>query len=682
MGLFGWLRSGKRDAPRAPEPPPLQPGEAYRSLFGDPRPTPAPAAPTPVVTAPPPPTVVLAPPTEPSAPPAQPTPPPPPPAVQIEYRPFPDDVLYRTPDELSVTPLPVSRILVIGSCFSETLPVYLGFAFRGATCDHLLYNHAGSLPPRPPQPIDSYDLQIVALALRTVMPEQLYFRLAYDDVAGHEAAFAEARDRLIQMLHGALAFREERQIPTFVFNYLVPQQNAAGRLLPRYDLRNPAYFVEQLNRVIADEIASLPGVHLLDADGISANFGRKYIQDDLIWLTTHQSVASDYDLEFDRARLEVPAPLSSLQEFRAGEFLIAAAHEMHAMYRTIRQADQVKVVIVDLDDTLWRGVVAEEGLARPMLTEGWPVGVAEALAFLKKRGVLLAIVSKNDEARIRDLWRYIYGGRLELADFASVKINWEPKADNIERILAELNLLPRSAVFIDDNPVERANVKSAFPDLRVLDASPYKWRRILLWAAETQVPYITGESARRTEMIQAQVARETARTRMSRPEFLASLDIRVRLFPLRDAADERFARSFELINKSNQFNTTGRRWTQDECIAAFAAGTIFWAFEVEDRFTRYGVVGVAIATGGDIQQFVMSCRVVGLEVELAVVAAVTRAAGGQAIGRLVETDANFLCRDLFARCGFVARDDGWVLPAGSPVGHPAHIPALDVEAVA
>jgi len=597
--------------------------------------------------------------------------------VEIQYRPDPNDDRFRTPDSLKVAEVPVSRILVVGSCFSTALPLYLGFPFRGVETDHVLYNHAGSLPPAPPHPVEAYDFQVIVMALRTVMPEQLYFRLAHTDIAGYQAAFETTRERLIQMLHGALAYRAQRQIVTFVSNYALPQQNALGRLLPRYDLRNPVYFIEQLNRVIAEEIEQMPGVYLLDTDQISANFGRKYIQDDVIAITTHNSVLSDFESEFDRNRLEVPAPLSTHQTARVGEFYLAVCCELHAMYRTIRQADQVKIVIVDLDDTLWRGVVAEEGLA---LTEGWPLAVAEALIFLKKRGVLLAIVSKNDEARIRELWPYIYGGRLELEDFASVKINWEPKADNIERILAEVNLLPRSAVFIDDNPVERAGVAAAFPDLRILATSPYTWRRILLWSAETQVAYITDESARRTEMIQAQVARESARTRMSRAEFLATLDVSVRLFPVREIADGRFARAFELINKSNQFNTTGKRWTQEDCQAAFADGATFWAFEVDDRFTRYGVVGVAIARGSVLEQLVMSCRVVGLEVEIAVIGAITAGFAAPAAARLVETDANFLCRDLFARCGFTAAEGEWRLAAPGAVPRPAHIRGLELPA--
>ncbi len=584
---------------------------------------------------------------------------------------------YRTPSDLAIQMLPPLRALVIGSCYSEELKRYLPLAFPGGiSADHILFGQ-GELPPRPPAALADYDFQVIMLALRAVMPEQLYFRLGHSDMEGHEAAFRSARERLIHILHSALAYRKQRPIVTFVANFHVPQQSPMGRMLPRYDLRNPVYFVEQLNRVIADEIAGMAGVHLLDIDQISANLGRKYIQDDGIWLTNHHSVVSDYETELDQERLEVPTRLTDIRAYRVWEYMVAVSKELHAMMRTVRQVDQVKLVIVDLDDTLWRGVVAEDGIDRPMVTEGWPAGVAEALAFLKKRGVLLAIVSKNDEARIRALWPRLYGGRLELGDFASVRINWQPKADNVEQILKEVNLLARNVVFVDDNPVERSNVATAFPGIRTLGMQLYEVRRILLWAPETQVPFVSDESARRTELIQAQVERETSRSRMTRAEFLETLNVTIRMVEVALVTDPRFARCFELLNKSNQFNTTGRRWTAEDAHDAFAAGTVFWAVEVDDLYTNYGIVGVAVLAGHQIAQFAMSCRVIGLDVEVAAIGELVAHAGPPVSAVIIETDANFLCRDLFARCGFLATDGGWV--ANQAVPRPGHVRTITRE---
>ena len=124
------------------------------------------------------------------------------------------------------------------------------------------------------------------------------------------------------------------------------------------------------------------------------------------------------------------------------------------------------------------------------------MGIIEALTMLKRRGILLAIVSKNDEATIRGLWDEIIGKRLPLSEFAVVQINWEPKAQNVEAVLRATSLLARNALFIDDNPVERESVEAAHPEIRTLGADLYAIRRTLMWAPELQVAVITRESAR------------------------------------------------------------------------------------------------------------------------------------------------------------------------------------------
>jgi FkbH-like protein len=147
------------------------------------------------------------------------------------------------------------------------------------------------------------------------------------------------------------------------------------------------------------------------------------------------------------------------------------------------------------------------------------------------------------------------------------------------------------------------------------------------------------------------------------------------MIEIADAKHKQFPRALELLNKTNQFNTTGRRWTRVDCAAAFAQGGVFHAFEVQDRFTHYGLVGVVVTQAGRIEQFVMSCRVLGLDVEKAVVAWLSRRLqnGGDFVALLKETDANFPCRDLYARCGFTADGAQWIKPRGHAVEAPSHV---------
>ena len=177
-------------------------------------------------------------------------------------------------------------------------------------------------------------------------------------------------------------------------------------------------------------------------------------------------------------------------------------------------------------------------------------------------------------------------------------------------------------------------------------------------------------------MVQAQVAREQQRQQVPRADFLSSLEIAMTLNEIARDDHPWFPRVLELINKTNQFNTTGRRWTGQELGTAFARGLRVLAFDVTDRYTPYGIVGVIIVDGARISQFVMSCRVVGLDVEMAAIAEIMRVLGEGGLDAvsadLVETDKNLLCRDLYERCGFTREDDLWhrrTLPAPEKPGH-------------
>jgi FkbH-like protein len=415
-----------------------------------------------------------------------------------------------------------------------------------------------------------YDLRLAQASLRKAIPEDLTMRLSYTDIAAHEALFRRAVDYMRS--HVELIRLLPSGPPTFVLNYMPPQQNPLGRLLPRYDLRNPVHFIEELNRALYDIVAAIPYSHVLDIAQIGACVGRQRFQDDPFFLTAHGGFVADYDFQFDKERLEPQQPLSSRFDFATQLTIESFWNEAQAMYRTLRGVDRVKVLCVDLDDTLWRGVPAELEDVDPAAMEGWPLGLAEALTVLRQRGVVLAIISKNDEARVREMWPQLFSGKLMLEDFAIRKIGWRPKPEAMAEVIAEANVLPESVVFLDDNPVERALMKSVHPLVRVIEAPHIDWRRILLWSPEMQVDVITEESTSRNVMIQAQVQRESDRLKMGLEEFLRSLDLRVELNRIDRAEGPQFQRALELVNKTNQFNTTGRRWTAGDTTDFLSSG--------------------------------------------------------------------------------------------------------------
>lgn len=176
-------------------------------------------------------------------------------------------------------------------------------------------------------------------------------------------------------------------------------------------------------------------------------------------------------------------------------------------------------------------------------------------------------------------------------------------------------------------------------------------------------------------MVQAQIVRETERQSLSREEFLAGLGCSLRLHEIKGSDDPKIDRVLELINRTNQFNTTGERWSRGGLSAYLTGGGRIFAFEVADRFTRYGTVAIALLEGRTIRQFVMSCRVSGLDVEMAAISIALDRSGadGPARALLVNTEANLPVRDLWTKLGFQTDSDAYMLPAEARIERPAHI---------
>jgi FkbH-like protein len=582
---------------------------------------------------------------------------------------------YRTPTDLQVTPDSGLRFLVVGGCMAEPFPqvaAMMNKAFKG---DFILLNNFDSFADMPPAQAAQYDFQILHLPLRTILGNA-YFHLP-DDGSRHEEFLRQTQDYLARYLSNVMKLNTEHKLLTFVLGFMVPQQNPLGRFQPRYDLRNIIHFIERLNMFLAEEVARRENAYFIDTDQVSGGIGKKSCQDDAVWSFTHGTTLSDGDHARDQNRIQPPAPMQQHYSARWLEFFQALLHEVFAMNRTLQQQDTVKLVAVDLDDTLWRGVAAEGTLG---ILEGWPMGFIETLLFLKKRGILLAIVSKNDEPFILSNWNKIVQGQIALTDFAVHKINFRSKVENLAEILREVNLRPQNAVMIDDHPVERAAIQAGLPGVRVLGSHLYYLKRVLLWSAETQQRVITREAGRKTEMIQAQLKRESARTTLSQQEFLQTLRLHVTLSVLHDTKDLNMSRALELFNRSNQFNTTGARYTLEQCDQHFRAGRRLYVLQAEDRFTQYGLIGAAWVEQNFIHHLVLSCRALGLGIEDAFLAHIghrlARQNGTVMLGQLQPTEANIACRLLYSRNGFVQAQENpmlWSRPLALPFVVPPHI---------
>ena len=255
----------------------------------------------------------------------------------------------------------------------------------------------------------------------------------------------------------------------------------------------------------------------------------------------------------DQNRLQPTLPMQQHYTARWLEFYEALLHEIFAMFRTARQLDAVKLVAVDLDDTLWRGVAAEGTLGA---MEGWPMGFMETLIYLKKRGVLLAIVSKNDEQFIEKNFSRIVGGQIKLEDFAIRKINFQSKVQNLTEIIREVNLRPQNVVMVDDHPVERAAIRQQLPGVRLLGSQLYYLKRVLLWSSETQTPCSPPSRAGKQRWCRPNCNASRASDHVALGIF-ADTGSAVGISRIADSRAVNLNRALELFNKTNQFNTLG-----------------------------------------------------------------------------------------------------------------------------
>lgn len=589
---------------------------------------------------------------------------------------------YPLIDHETVDDAPNPKLLFLGTCGVASLLV--GLRNQGVESEHLIWESL-SFSPLPEFDEEAYDAIIVSVTLLHIFPEAaavleperafgngIYLPRAI--ALGRAREFLDACTGFIrQCVASILPLCAKR--PVFFLSFLEPKHNYLGNLLPRYDLSNPAYFVQKLNEALAEAIAGQANAHFFDLNEILNLVGRARIQDDYTTTLGHGNVIVDDTTDINRIQPSTP-PSAMWETLPAQiEFEQVLARRLLDNLAILRQPLQIKAIIVDVDDTLWRGIAVEE-LHKPHweFTEGWPIGVAEALLFFKARGGMLAICSKNDAAALRGRWPHIYQGRLRLADFASIKINFERKSENIQAILAELNILPRNALFIDDNPREIDEVRAAFPDMQFLSADHHDWRRKILMSVSTQVASISGDAALRTASVQANALREQARAGLSYEEWLASLDLRQTIAVIYGSDHPRFERAFELLNKTNQFNTTGRRWARTEMEALLADGGMLICSMLRDRMADNGMISVLVVHGDEIVQAVLSCRAFkfGAEIAAANLACQLILAGhGQVRGRIVDTGLNKTCHSYFAKLGFEERDGVWIGAAVPPV--PSHL---------
>jgi FkbH-like protein len=398
-------------------------------------------------------------------------------------------------------------------------------------------------------------------------------------------------------------------------------------------------FVARFNHELR-RLADSEGVDLLALDARAATDGLKAWHDPALWHRAKQEISP------------AAAPIYG---------------ELVARLLAAKQGRSAKCLVLDLDNTLWGGVVGDDGLEGLVIGQGSALGEAfvafqEYARELSRRGVILAVCSKNDEANAVEPFEKHPEMVLKRHDIASFVANWNDKASNLRAIAEELNIGIDSLVFVDDNPFERSLVRRELPMVAVPEVGedPATFAQTLADAGYFEGLAVTEEDRARTNQYQGNRQRERLKASATDLDsYLHSLEMEL-IWRRFDKLG--LQRTVQLINKTNQFNLTTRRYTEEDVLAIMADERAFGLqLRLVDRFGDNGIIAIVIGKmdGAEdlvIDTWLMSCRVLGRQVEpttLNLIAdAAKRLGARRLIGEYIPTKKNGMVKDHYQKLGF------------------------------
>jgi FkbH-like protein len=280
-----------------------------------------------------------------------------------------------------------------------------------------------------------------------------------------------------------------------------------------------------------------------------------------------------------------------------------------------------KCLVLDLDNTLWGGVLGEEGIDGVQIGGDYPgkafLYFQEALLELSKSGVILTICSKNNELDVLEAWEKNPFLVLKKEHFATYRINWTDKATNIKEMAEELNIGLDSFVFVDDNPTERELIKQLLPMVEVPEfpAQPYELPVFFQQLVNDyfKVYSITDEDRKKTQQYKANASRaQEQRNFVDFTDFLRSLNIQITIEQANEFNIQRIA---QMTQKTNQFNLTTKRYTDADIRKYIQEDWKIWCLSVADKFGDNGITGCVMINGSEIDTLLLSCRILGKGIE-------------------------------------------------------------------
>ena len=447
---------------------------------------------------------------------------------------------------------------------------------------------------------------------------------------------AEAQRAVDSILELTRKVNEKTRAEVITTNFMLPARHDLGAFRSR-TLGSDWSFRKWVNLELGLNAPSF--LHICDWEFLANRLGGLAARDERGWFESKQ-------------------PCSSA-------LLVELAREVAQLIFSLKRAPK-KVLVLDLDNTLWGGVVADDGLEGIELGDTSPRGEAfkafqKYIASLKQRGVLLAVCSKNDLARAQEPFQKHPDMVLKLDDIVSFKANWEPKSENIRQMALELNLGLDSFVFVDDNPAEIEIVRQFVPEVTtiLLGPDPSAYVGQLADCRLFEPRSITSEDAERTSQYRSDAQRKTLEASVT--DMAAYLESLQMVAVISEFAPVDVPRLSQLINKSNQFNLTTRRRSEAEVSAVMNdQNFIGYSVRLKDRFGDHGLISVVIGEKvGDamkVDTWLMSCRVLKRGVEEETLNELVRLAKMKSCTRLegiyLPTPKNEMVRDFYSRMGF------------------------------
>jgi FkbH-like protein len=519
------------------------------------------------------------------------------------------------PVDWSYEPL---RLEVIGSCgavhLQQAVSVLAKDLEADITASITVQNHPGEAAGAQ----DGTSVRVVVPPLRYMHQATLDGFITCED---HQRLFDETTAHMNAYLESVRAAAPDLDL--YVCGFLEPAVSPDGLFFPARTLSNLTYFVRRLNDELVAWCEQSPRTHFVDCDAVASLVGKAGVDEAALTFYSHRGPLDiEYDDNTDREHGFATVPVRDSFDIRSAAYAQAVVLEIVHRCVIRSQRARVKAVIVDLDNTLWRGLAADQTIGS---FNGRPQGLIEALTILRRRGIFVAIASKNDDAYIREHWNDILyhwpevplTTPLSLDDFDAVRISFQPKSETVAEILTQLGVLPEHAVFIDDNPLEREAVQAAFPALRILGAELNHVRRELIHSPFTQSDIATTEDTVRAATVKQQTRLTAAQRAGSTETFLASLRLRCQITEITDLDTPEGQRAIQLINKTNQWTLNGQRTTATELTDALRSGQQLVTVLANDAHSTYGIVAAALTdpTAGVLCTMVVSCRVIGMGID-------------------------------------------------------------------